>query len=103
MPLNRSDLVGLVKSGLGVRRNEARIIVDTVFMEIISAIARGETVELRGVGTFTRKRSSTRWGRDFHAGKALKLSAGARVGFKVSRKLRKRLLEVSKNDARVPG
>jgi len=88
MPLNRSDLVGLVKTGLGVRRQEARVIVDAVFNDIISAIARGETVELRGVGTFKKKSSHTRWGRDFSAQRALKLDAGARVSFKVSRKLR---------------
>ena len=100
MPLNRSDLVGLVKSGLGVRRQEARVIVDAVFGGIISAIARGETVELRGVGTFRRKSSHARWGRDFNTQKALKLDAGARVGFKVSRKLRKRLSEGARGEGR---
>lgn len=91
MPLNRSDLVDLVKSGLGVRRHEARVIVDTVLGEIISAIARGETVELRGVGTFRKKSSHARWGRNFSTKRALKLDAGARVSFKVSRKLRGQL------------
>jgi len=100
MPLNRSDLVGLVKSGLGIRRQEARVIVDTVFGEIISSIGRGETVELRGVGTFRKKSSHARWGRDFNTHKALKLGAGTRVSFKVSRKLRGRLSGEGRNEGR---
>ena len=100
MPLTRSDLVDLVKSGLGVRRHEARVIVDTVFGAIIAAIARGETVELRGVGTFKKKPSPARWGRDFRTRKALRLGVGARVSFKVSRKLRKRLSEPSRAEGR---
>ena len=96
MALTRSDLVRMVKQELGVRRGEARIIVGAIIREIMAAIARGEKVELRGIGTFRRKVSPARWGRDFGAKRALRLGAGRRVSFKVSRKLRSRLAPVKR-------
>jgi len=89
--LTRSDLVGMVKKELGVRRGEARVIVGVVLDRIMAAIARGEKVELRGIGTFRSKVSPARWGRDFRTRRALRLATGRRVSFKVSRKLRNRL------------
>lgn len=67
------------------------MVVGVILKVVMSAIARGEKVELRGIGTFRRRVSPARWGRDFGARRALRLDPGKRVSFKVSRKLRNRL------------
>lgn len=91
MTITKSGLVREVKGELGLRTREARVIVEAVFGEIMAAVLRGERVELRGVGTFLVKSSRPRWARDFARRRAIRLSGGARLSFKVSRKLRGKL------------
>ncbi len=87
-PLAMSDLVRAVRAELKVRQAEARSIVGLIFREIMEAVARGDRVELRGIGTLKKRASNRRWGRDFKAGSPLRVNPGGRVSFKVSRKLR---------------
>ena len=91
MSVTKSELIRAVRVGLRVRPQEARIIVDTIFREIITAVLRGEKVELRGIGTFRKRASPPRWGRDFRSRRAVRLPEGVRISYKVSRKLRARL------------
>ena len=94
-PVTMSDLVRAVRMRLKVRPVEARSIVLRVFREIREAVARGEKVELRGIGTFSRKVSKPRWGRDFRQRRPVRVPGSARVGFKISRKLRARLRDTN--------
>lgn len=87
----KSDLVRAVKAELGIRSEEARVIVEAVFRGIMDAVARGEKVELRGIGTFRRKPAPARWARDFGRGEPVRVAAGSRVSYRVSRRLRARL------------
>ena len=67
------------------------MIVDEILRGIMDAVARGEKVELRGVGTFRKRASPARWGRDFGRGERVRVPAGERIGYRVSRRLRARL------------
>ena len=89
MKTTRSALIKAVTEELGIRREEACEVVETIFSEIVAAVARGERVELRGIGTFRKRMSAVRRGRDFKAGREIDLHPVGRVAFKVSRKLRK--------------
>ncbi len=100
MPLNKSHLVELVRKRIGVRKHEARVIVDSVFSEVMRAIARGEKVELRGIGTFRARLSPARWARDFRGRKAVRVGAVKRVSFRVSRKLRNTLAGAARREGR---
>ncbi len=80
---------------VGVRAREARAIVDAIFSEIMESVVRGEIVELRGIGTFRRKASASRWGRDFTSRQAMRVPAGVRVSYRISRQLRARLKAVA--------
>jgi len=74
------------------------VIVDAVLKRIRDSVAAGDTVELRDLGTFRRKASGPRWGRDFKSAKPVRLEGGWRLSFRVSRKLRRQL-----GSAREPG
>ncbi len=63
--MTRSELiVELSASNLHLRRADIELIVLTVFDQITRALARGQRVELRGFGAFTRRRRNARVGRN---------------------------------------
>ena len=88
IPLAKSDLVRAVRDALGLRARESRVVVERVFDTITKALMRGERVELRGIGTFRRKMSPSRWARDFTSGRPVRVSGQPRVSFRMSRTLR---------------
>ncbi|PZO63382.1 MAG: integration host factor subunit beta [Paracoccus denitrificans] len=66
-------------------------IVGTVFEEIISAMARGDRVELRGFGAFSVKRRDARQGRNPRTGEAVEVDEKHVPFFKTGKALRDRL------------
>jgi integration host factor subunit beta len=66
-------------------------IVDTVFQEIIEAMARGDRVELRGFGVFSVKKRDARNGRNPKTGEAVDVDQKYVPFFKTGKLLRDRL------------
>ncbi len=66
-------------------------IVDTVFDEITTALARGDRVELRGFGAFSVKSRDARTGRNPRTGETVKVEAKRLPFFKTGKGLRERL------------
>ena len=63
-------------------------IVDTVFEEITSALARGDRVELRGFGAFSVKSRDARTGRNPRTGDTIKIKASKNPAFKAGKALK---------------
>jgi len=66
-------------------------IVNTVFEEIIEAMARGDRVELRGFGAFSVKKRDARVGRNPRTGEAVNVEEKHVPFFKTGKYLRDRL------------
>ncbi|SMO67015.1 integration host factor subunit beta [Paracoccus laeviglucosivorans] len=66
-------------------------IVNTVFEEIINAMARGDRVELRGFGAFSVKKRDARQGRNPRTGEAVSVDQKHVPFFKTGKLLRERL------------
>ena len=66
-------------------------IVNTVFEEIINAMARGDRVELRGFGAFSVKRRDARQGRNPRTGESVSVDEKHVPFFKTGKLLRERL------------
>ncbi|GLK62797.1 integration host factor subunit beta [Paracoccus kondratievae] len=66
-------------------------IVNTVFEEIIEAMARGDRVELRGFGAFSVKKREARQGRNPRTGEAVSVDEKHVPFFKTGKLLRERL------------
>ncbi len=66
-------------------------IVNTIFEEIIEAMARGNRVELRGFGAFSVKSREGRIGRNPRTGEAVAVEEKAVPFFKTGKLLRDRL------------
>ncbi|HPD82532.1 MAG: integration host factor subunit beta [Alphaproteobacteria bacterium] len=68
-------------------------IVDTVFNEITSAMAKGDRVELRGFGAFSVKHRDARVGRNPRTGETVHVEAKRLPFFKTGKALREKLNE----------
>ena len=66
-------------------------IVNTIFEEIIEAMARGDRVELRGFGAFSVKARDARLGRNPRTGEAVDVDQKHVPFFKTGKLLRDRL------------
>ena len=68
-------------------------IVNTIFDEVIDALASGKRVELRGFGAFSVKRRDARIGRNPRSGEQVEVEEKFVPFFKVGKLLRERLNE----------
>ena len=66
-------------------------IVNTVFEEIIEALAKGDRVELRGFGAFSVKRRDARVGRNPRTGEHVSVEQKSVPFFKTGKEMRERL------------
>ncbi len=66
-------------------------IVNTLFEEIINALADGDRVELRGFGAFSVKQRDARIGRNPRSGESVEVEAKNVPFFKTGKLLRDRL------------
>jgi integration host factor subunit beta len=72
------------------QKNVERI-VNTVFEEIVEALAKGDRVELRGFGAFSVKSRDARLGRNPRTGEAVQVEDKKVPFFKTGKLLRDRL------------
>lgn len=68
-------------------------IVNTIFEEVIAAMARGDRVELRGFGAFSVKKRDARIGRNPRTGDSVDVEEKHVPFFKTGKALRDRLNE----------
>jgi len=72
-------------------QKDVELIIDTIFDEIIEAMANGNRVELRGFGSFSVKLREARIGRNPRTGESVSVAAKAVPFFKTGKLLRDRL------------
>ncbi len=88
----RSELIQkLADENPHLYQRDVERIVNTVFDEIIEAMASGNRVELRGFGAFSVKSRDARTGRNPRTGESVAVEAKAVPFFKTGKLLRDRL------------
>ncbi|RYH09785.1 integration host factor subunit beta [Tropicimonas sp. IMCC6043] len=88
----RSELIQiLADENPHLYQRDVEKIVNTVFEEIIDAMARGDRVELRGFGAFSVKKRDARTGRNPRTGEAVDVEEKHVPFFKTGKLLRDRL------------
>ena len=90
--MTRSELIAaLAAANPHLRQPDVELIVATILEEISAALARGDRVELRGFGAFSRKGRSARIGRNPRTGDAVEVEEKFVPVFKTGKELRLRL------------
>ena len=88
----RSDLIQiLAEENPHLYQRDVEKIVNTIFEEIIDAMAQGDRVELRGFGAFSVKQRDARTGRNPRTGDAVDVEEKHVPFFKTGKLLRDRL------------
>lgn len=88
----KSELITLLaENNPHLYQRDVERIVTTIFDEISNALARGDRVELRGFGAFSRKRREARVGRNPRTGEAVNVEEKFVPYFKCGKELRERL------------
>jgi integration host factor subunit beta len=88
----RSELIQkIADENPNLSHRDAEKIVNTVFEEIIDAMARGDRVELRGFGAFSVKKRDARTGRNPRTGDSVPVDSKHVPFFKTGKLLRDRL------------
>ena len=88
----RSELVQAVgATNPHLTQRDVERIVTTVFEEIVTALAAGRRVELRGFGAFSTRARDARTGRNPRTGTAVAVDAKRVPYFKPGKDLRERL------------
>lgn len=88
----RSELIAkIAEENPHLFQRDVEKIVNTIFEEIVSALSRGDRVELRGFGAFSVKRRDARTGRNPRTGEAVDVDEKHVPFFKTGKLLRDRL------------
>ncbi|PAU97865.1 integration host factor subunit beta [Paracoccus salipaludis] len=95
----RSELIQkIAEENPHLFQRDVERIVATVFDEIISAMSRGERVELRGFGAFSVKQRQSRQGRNPRTGESVQVDEKHVPFFKTGKLLRDRLNGLDNSD-----
>jgi integration host factor subunit beta len=90
--LTRSELIEkLAKMNPGLSLDESEACVGIVLDEILSALSRGERVELRGFGIFTTRHREARVGRNPKTGETVNIESKSVPFFKAGKELKEKL------------
>ncbi len=74
-------------------KREAKRAVETIFNTIHSRLQSGESVQIKGFGSFLVRQKGTRVGQNLQTGGTVEISARKVVTFKASRNLKKQVRE----------
>jgi DNA-binding protein HU-beta len=86
--LTREDLFRAVKTGTGKSFYDSARLVDSVLTNIVGALARGESVSLRGLGTFEVYDRAARTARHPRTGEPTEVAGRRAIRFKVAASLK---------------
>ena len=89
--MTKAELIEALSNEAGLTRSKAKEIVKAFFGEISNALAKGDRVEIRGLGSFKVKKYKGYKGRNPKTGKPIKVKAKKLPFLKCGRELKERV------------
>ena len=86
--MTKAELVEEVARAAELTKKDSEVVVDEVFKNIISALNRGEKIELRGFGSFRVRQRDARRGRNPKTGEPVDIPAKSVPYFKPGKELK---------------
>ncbi len=83
--VGKTEIVDRVAEGTGVPRADVSKVLDRMLQEVRANLDAGESVTLRGFGTFKVTETAARKGRNPATGEQIEIPAGRRIGFKATK------------------
>lgn len=95
--MNKADVIDALAMELKFSSIEAASIVETILTAMTDALIHGESIELRGFGTFAIKQYGAFEGRNPKTGKKIQVGEKKLPFFKVGKELREKVDVKDKN------
>ncbi|MCP4338032.1 MAG: integration host factor subunit beta [Desulfobulbaceae bacterium] len=89
--MNKSELIEALSQDINVPHREAAAITNTVIETMTEALAKGESIEIRGFGSFVIKKYDSYEGRNPKTGKKIQVQPKRLPFFKVGKELREKV------------
>ena len=86
--MTKSHLINRLADDLKMDKDEAKVIVNTIFESITEALSAGDKVELRGFGSFRVKKRRARNGQNPKTGEKVKVPPKIVPFFKPGKELK---------------
>ena len=86
--MTKAELIALLAARMGTSKAEAKRLLEAQLEAISHHLAIGDSVVLRGLGTFSTREAPARRGRRPTDGEALEIPAHRQVSFRASQGLR---------------
>jgi integration host factor subunit alpha len=86
--LTKAELAEMLFERVGLNKREAKDLVEMFFLEIRSALSKGDSVKLSGFGNFQVRKKPARPGRNPKTGEMIPIAARRVVTFHASQKLK---------------
>jgi len=97
--MNKSELIEALAEKINMPIREAGSITNTLIDTMSEALARGESIEIRGFGSFVVKEYESYTGRNPKTGERIKVSPKKLPFFKVGKDLREQVNQQRNNKA----
>ncbi len=89
--MTKADLIDAVANRAELPRQKAEEIVNGFFDDIISALKKGDKVNISGFGTFSVSQRRARTGRNPKTGEAIQIASSRAAKFKAGKTLKESL------------
>lgn len=86
--MTKADIVNLVFEKVGLPKNEAQEMVETVFDAVKQTLIAGESIKISGFGTFNVRKKGSRVGRNPKTKEEVEITPRRVVTFKASDQLK---------------
>lgn len=96
--MTKSELIELVWARTKITKSRAEAVVNTVFDAMVSALERGEGIEIRGFGSFTVREYKAYSGRNPRTGKPVAVPEKRLPFFKVGKELKEFVNDGAKDE-----
>lgn len=89
--MNKSELIETMSQELNLPQRDANAILATILDAMTNALANGDSIEIRGFGSFMVKEYGTYYGRNPKTGEKIKVKPKKLPFFKVGKELKERV------------
>jgi len=92
--MHKLELIDKLRISTGIKKCQAKKVVNIFFQSMTDALAKGERVEIRGLCSFFTKSYPSYFGRNPKTGKKVRIKPKKLPFFKVGKELKDRLNEL---------
>lgn len=94
--MNKTECISNIAEKTGVTKKATAAVIDALFAEITDALAKGDSVQFMGFGTFTVRDRAARTGVNPQTGAKIKIAATRVPAFKVGANFKATIAEAGK-------